>query len=502
MNVSSLGRTKWRKKNPNVRIQPLITILILLFILFFFVFYTDIPNYIFSSSSFSSSSSVSQFPPQCQIGHSLGEKYLWFAPHSGFSNQLSELKNAILIAGILNRTLIVPPILDHHAVALGSCPKFRVLEPNDLRIRVWDHIIQLIQDHRYVSMADIVDLSSLASMIRTVDFRVFTGLWCSLNKNLACIKTSELASSSSLKQCGSLISGMDGNVGKCLYAVKDDCRSSVWTYQQKNGDGVLDSMQPDDELKKKKKISYVRKRRDVLKALGPNTEAGLATVLAFGSLFTSQYKGSELYIDIHEAPLDNRIQSLIKKIEFLPFVPEIRNAGKKFVVEKIKSLFVCAQLRLLDGQFKNHWKATFLGLQQKLETLRNEGSHPIHIFIMTDLPEANWTGSYLEELARDSDAYKLFSLQEGDELVVQTAKKVAVAGHGLKSGSSPNNIRTSKMKKNCAFGSLPSILLYLEESVCSCASLGFVGTAGSTIAESIEIMRKNGICLKQDKIEQ
>ncbi|KAI3918740.1 hypothetical protein MKX01_042060 [Papaver californicum] len=500
MNHSSLGRTKWRKKNPNIRILPLIAIFILFFILFFFVFYTGIPNYIFSSSSFYSSS-VSQFPPQCQIGQGLGEKYLWFAPHSGFSNQLSELKNAILIAGILNRTLIVPPILDHHAVALGSCPKFRVLEPSDLRIRVWDHIIQLIQDHRYVSMADIVDLSSLASMIRTIDFRVFTGLWCSLNKNLGCIKTSELESSS-LKQCGSLISGMDGNVGKCLYALKDDCRNTVWTYRQKNGDGVLDSLQPGDELKKKKKISYVRNRRDLLKALGPNTEAGLATLLAFGSVFTSQYKDSELYIDIHEAPLDNRIQSLIKKSEFLPFVPEIRNAGKKFVVEKIKSPFLCAQLRLLDGQFKNHWKATFLGLQQKLETLRNEGSHPIHIFIMTDLPEANWTGSYLEELARDSDAYKLFSLQEGDELVVQTAKKVSVAGHGLKFGFSPNNVRASKMKKTCASGTLPTILLYLEESVCSCASLGFVGTAGSTIAESIEIMRKNGICLKQDKIEQ
>ncbi|KAI3905189.1 hypothetical protein MKX01_017435 [Papaver californicum] len=85
-------------------------------------------------------------------------------------------------------------------------------------------------------------------------------------------------------------------------------------------------------LKKKKKFSYVRNRRDILKALGPNTEAGLATVLAFGSLFTSQYKGSELYIDIRETPLDNRIHSLIKKSEFLPFVPEIRNAGKKFVV--------------------------------------------------------------------------------------------------------------------------------------------------------------------------
>ncbi|KAL0462259.1 UNVERIFIED_CONTAM: O-fucosyltransferase 30 [Sesamum latifolium] len=80
----------------------------------------------------------------------VGEKFLWYAPHSGFSNQLSEFKNAILMAAILNRTLIVPPIMDHHAVALGSCPKFRVLDPNELRFKVWNHSIELLRDHRQV----------------------------------------------------------------------------------------------------------------------------------------------------------------------------------------------------------------------------------------------------------------------------------------------------------------------------------------------------------------
>lgn len=73
-----------------------------------------------------------------------------YAPHSGFSNQLSEFKNAVLIVGILNRTLVVPPILDHHAVALGSCPKFRVVDPKDVRISVWDHVIELVQSRRLV----------------------------------------------------------------------------------------------------------------------------------------------------------------------------------------------------------------------------------------------------------------------------------------------------------------------------------------------------------------
>ncbi|CAL5441977.1 unnamed protein product [Camellia sinensis] len=89
-----------------------------------------------------------------------GEKFLWYAPHSGFNNQLSEFKYAILMATILNRTLIVPPVLDHHAVVLGSCPKFRVLSPNQLRFAVWNHTIELIQSRSVLmSSEDAVELS-------------------------------------------------------------------------------------------------------------------------------------------------------------------------------------------------------------------------------------------------------------------------------------------------------------------------------------------------------
>ncbi|KAI9077890.1 hypothetical protein K1719_040151 [Acacia pycnantha] len=100
---------------------------------------------------------------------------MWYAPHSGFNNQLLEFKNAILTAGILNRTLIVPRILDHHAVALGSCPKFRVLDPKELRISVWDHMIELSQGGRYISIAEIVDISPLvsSSLVRVIDLRDF-----------------------------------------------------------------------------------------------------------------------------------------------------------------------------------------------------------------------------------------------------------------------------------------------------------------------------------------
>lgn len=401
------------------------------------------------------------------------------------------------MAAILNRTLIVPPVLDHHAVALGSCPKFRVLNANDLRFKVWTHSIELISERRYTSMADIVDLSSLMSIapIRFIDFRVFVSMWCEVNINLICSEDLSKHSSllESLRQCGSLLSGMNGNVKNCLYASEDDCRMTVWTYQKDGEDGILDSFQPDDELKKKKRITFVRKRRDVQKTFGPGSEAGSASVLAFGSLFTAPYKGSESHIDIHEAPRDQRIQSLIQKIEFLPFVPEIINSGKKFALQTIKAPFLCAQLRLLDGQFKNHWRATFQAMKEKLDLLKEKGPLPIHVFVMTDLPRLNWTGSYLGDLAKDSDAFKLFILGAEDKIVTETAEKLVSTGQNAKFKSVVNNLDGGE--KHCNPQSLPDILLFMEETVCSCARLGFVGTAGSTIAESIESMRKNSICL-------
>lgn len=50
-----------------------------------------------------------------------GEKYMWYSPHEGFSNQARELENALKIAFLLNRTLVLPPVLDHFEVEQGTC---------------------------------------------------------------------------------------------------------------------------------------------------------------------------------------------------------------------------------------------------------------------------------------------------------------------------------------------------------------------------------------------
>ncbi|KAG8092562.1 hypothetical protein GUJ93_ZPchr0012g20882 [Zizania palustris] len=439
------SRGRWRKRSARSHVPLLVAVLVLL-----------IPASLLLSSEYSSLlRSILPFPASGggRCGRSLeleGERFLWYAPHSGFSNQVSELRNAAVSAALLNRTLVVPPVLDHHAVVLGSCPKFRVTDPADLRAAVWDHTMQLLRERRYVSMGDIIDLHAQDLLF-----------WVVL----------------------------------CCFWWRIIDRTTVWTYQE-NNDGALDSFQPDEDLKRRKKIPYVRRRKDIYKALGHGSQADNATLLAFGSLFSGPYKGSESYFDIHDSPKDRRVQTILEKVEFLPFAPKIIAAGKEFTKNKIKEPFLCAQLRLLDGQFKNHWKATFSALKEKLKALeleikKNKASSPIHIFIMTDLPPANWSKTYLADVAKDG-RYKLHTLKESDELVIQTAEWLMAAEHGVRSGFIPKNIQNTK--KDCDPVQLPDILLYIEESVCCCASLGFVGTAGSTIAGSIETMRKNNVC--------
>ncbi|WVZ14747.1 hypothetical protein V8G54_012313 [Vigna mungo] len=419
--------------------------------------------------------------PQCSSqALTLGEKFMWYAPHSGFSNQLSEFKNAILMAGILNRTLVVPPILDHHAIALGSCPKFRVVDPKDIRISVWDHVIELVQSRRYISIAEIIDITSLVSstLVRVIDLRDFVSIWCGISLDLACVADTKLHSpvSKSLNQCGSLLAGLHGSIEKCIYAVNEDCRTTVWTYNEDgHGDGMLDSFQPDEKLKQKKKISYVRRRKDVFKTLGPGSEAESASLLAFGTLFSATYKGSELYVDIRESNQNQRFLSLKEKTKLLSFVPEILIAGKEFAKQTIRAPFLCAQLRLLDGQFKNHQKATFQGLRQKLESLRKEGHLPIHIFIMTDLPGDNWTNTYLGDLVSENHKYKLYFLKGNDKLIKRAAIKLMTAGHGQRFLSNSYSVIG---KKYCSSQRLPDLLLYVEQTVCSCASLGVLGLMG------------------------
>jgi len=61
------------------------------------------------------------------------ERFLSYAPHSGFGNQMAALRNAIALAKFLNRTLVLPLLLKHFDVTKGACPN--VVPAPELRRR-------------------------------------------------------------------------------------------------------------------------------------------------------------------------------------------------------------------------------------------------------------------------------------------------------------------------------------------------------------------------------
>lgn len=435
-----------------------------------------------------------------------------YSPHSGFSNQVGELKNALLVAALLNRTLVLPPIFDHHAVALGSCPKFRIHEPHEMRALAWAHISDLIRHGRYLAMADALDLSSVAPLVKLVDLRVFSLLWCGVDIASACSGSlcRRLAAHGSiwgtLEGCGALLSRPDEAHGSCVYAVNEDCRTTIWVYGVKSlGSQMNESISAPQESavdqgssNKNTKRKYGRKSsKDIVETLGNGSEAGKYQVLAFGSLFSSEYKGTQLHVDI-ESSNDPKVRTLVEAMKFFPFTPSIVSAGKLYAKEKIQKPFFCAQLRLLDGQFKNHWEKTFASLQSQLKVLRDKQgpSQVLHVFVMTDLPRSNWSKTYLGELDANKLLYKLHTVDGNDSLIQETAFKLAKDDYGLQSGYLPrlNKTAFTDNRDHVAMVISPDILLFVEEMICSCATLGFAGTSGSTLSENISQLRMGNIC--------
>ena len=117
-----------------------------------------------------------------------GERYLAYLPHSGFHNQRIALENALVLARILNRTLLIPPVrlgnnlisyhkfddlysLLIHSGKQGSlhCSKLAVdVSPPS---ECWDYF-----DYTFVSWDWLVDLSTVAAE-QSIFHESFTHPW-------------------------------------------------------------------------------------------------------------------------------------------------------------------------------------------------------------------------------------------------------------------------------------------------------------------------------------
>ncbi|KAG0572360.1 hypothetical protein KC19_VG088500 [Ceratodon purpureus] len=471
-----------------------------------------------------------------------GDKFMYYAPHSGLNNQIMELRNALTIAKILNRTLIVPPVLDHHATRLGSCPKRRVLRPHRLRALAWTKFFDLITNSRYTSIADIVDISSITpSKVKTIDLRIFLALWCGIDIKASCggILCKEFAEEVFVWQeyeaCIRLLNpSPQTEQNPCVLGVDNDCTSTVWTMNPKSFnertkavEALLESPKRSLEVaagdnKNSHEFHNVRRRAlftkrmpfgwkaekantskirllNILSTMGPNSSAGNFFVLAFGSMFSTGYKNVQSHIDIKTPSGDKDLDDLIHSLQVLPFSSDIVAAGKDYILDEIAQPFYCAQLRLLDGQFKNHWNATLQNLKAQLISYKSahNSRNSIPMFVMTDLPSENWTKTNLKELLDPRNSYQVHKIGNRNDLIQLASRRVLTAESGFLVGYGSDVVTESRhhQVQPPPFDKIPHVELAMEEVVCSCARLGFSGTHGSTIANIIRDLRSRDICV-------
>lgn len=279
----------------------------------------------------------------------------------------------------------------------------------------------------------------------------------------------------------------------CVRGVQDDCTTTLWT---SGSTEHAERRLIEDYLKGSS--GRVKNFKDVVTSLGSGSLGLHSTVLAFGSLFSMSYKGVQTHVDFTVPSGNDALDAVLEASKHLRFSAYIMEAGKRFAREFIGQPFFCAQLRLLDGQFKNQWEKNFLRLEEKLERVRRQVSRKkqkVVVFVMTDLPAEEWQDTFLGRLASNHTDYKLCTLSAKTGLVITTARNIIAEEIGLRSGYLPLEPSREEMAGRLKPRFVPDILVNIQEVVCSCASLGYFGTSGSTLANAISDMRGAGVCI-------
>ena len=137
------------------------TVILLVFTTIYFLVHIRFHN-IQSQSSASSSTSRQYIRVSTHFkadGHDIVEPqnesngYISYLPHSGFNNQRQQLENALIVAYIMNRTLIVPPLYLGHANILSWKPFWNLTRQLD--------IVETLNYNRLFSDADPAEMSPL-----------------------------------------------------------------------------------------------------------------------------------------------------------------------------------------------------------------------------------------------------------------------------------------------------------------------------------------------------
>ncbi|CAM0140172.1 unnamed protein product [Umbelopsis sp. WA50703] len=269
------------------------------------------------------------------------EKYMMFYPHSGLHNQRLSLLNAVMVAGWLNRTLIIPEV----NIATATYWRSSVDLPNKL-----DYCPDMVASHR--------------KMEKELGQRVHLPSECFDYRKYVPVRFTDLFDLSALESVGvryilrddlhhsyfqqePLNIPQDESNQTIVYKVLDDDRYSYRIYDSDDNDSPL----------------FNFNRRLTVTELQSRPER----VLIFNSMFGSK----RLALN----------QENKKKLEFLRhsigILHPIVDSGADLVISKLggRGQYVSAHIRTGDGVFKQHITETIDKIKAKLDGLVHEESN-------------------------------------------------------------------------------------------------------------------------------
>ncbi|CAI7744154.1 unnamed protein product [Closterium sp. NIES-53] len=353
------------------------------------------------------------------------EKFMWFASHGGFGNQVIQLVWGLRLAGLLNRTLIIPPKLSHFAKSsgIGRCDR-NPTKPDRTRHDAWGHYSDMMRGGKgYVSMADVLDFKTLPpAFIRTIDLRHFAARFCHCDVAPACYgggcrqlthgrhhDPHSRKDDKCMWECGAKLGAQGGASKKwrkegVLYPVDNTCKDTLWTIGNYASlkDLVAAVGEKEPAVPAFAHINVKHNRNEpvplnVFSTLGDSSPAKDSKVLAFPSLFHPRIADINL-------EWDDRVQAIREAPVSMPFTPPIMDLARDFIYNSIGRPFGCMQVRGTDGMFVKALKNTLKDAEATLKEMlkRNPRAHapPLKfpLFLMTDIPKGSWKGTFLEHL--------------------------------------------------------------------------------------------------------
>ncbi|CAI7917068.1 unnamed protein product [Closterium sp. NIES-54] len=458
------------------------------------------------------------------------ERFLVYASHSGFNNQVLGFARALHMAALLNRTLVVPPKLSHQSGAGGN------LDPATFRDSAWAVYSRHLLRADYVSMADVLRVGAIPpTVVRTIDLRHLVARLCACDVAVPCwtaschgltptTSASHQARVRCLQQCGArlgaarlpragLWGALDAVWGAVqgawdegrelpstweeqgvLYRVPHMCNETLWTIGNYSSLRALRAMvgervqRPIGVCMNTDVNENLPKPTPLHRLLLPHTAAATAKVMAFGSMFRTPIAD----IRLHFGPGVNQIREAA-----LPFFSQlIVDAAVEFVRERLRRPYACVHLRGSEPPFSTNLHSTLSTAEASLASIvRRHGSAAaagVPVFLMTDLDRATWQALLLPRVAALGVHVVTLDAKALAARMSHLSRALRQQGAGIRANRLPP-LTQAKWEDHVAHNGtsfsmsppgLPSqitdIQLFVEQVVCCHASLGTIITPKST----------------------